>query len=122
MHTIKIAGREIPLRYTMRELADMEEQIGTMDGFRDLILKGKRRIRNIASAIRIMGNSGLAQEEKPADLTDDWILDHLRPQELRACQIAVLAAFTDGWAMETEQDKVHDETLEEIQRKKAPGN
>ena len=59
MYSITVGGREIPLRYTMRELADMEEEIGTMDNFRDLIIKGKRRLRNMAAAIRIMGNSGL---------------------------------------------------------------
>lgn len=122
MYTIKIGTREIPLRYTMLELADMEEEIGTMDNFRDLILKGKRRIRNMVAAIRIMGNSGLSHDGKDADLTDEWLLDHLDPAQFKAYQIAVLAAFTAGWKMETEEERVHDVTLEEIERKKEQGS
>lgn len=119
---LRIAGRDIPLRYTMRELADMEEAIGTMDNFRDLILKGKRRLRNMASAIRIMGNSGLTKAGEKGDLTDDWLIDNMDPGKLKGYQIAVLGAFTDGFHMETEEEKEHDLVLEEIQRKKEQGN
>lgn len=122
MEQIEVGGRIIPLRYTMRELADMEEAIGTMDQFRDLILEGKRRVRNMAAAVRIMGNSALAQEGQIADLTEDWLLDHLEPQRLRYYQIAVLSAFTDGWKMETQEDAVRDPVLEEIERKKEQGS
>lgn len=121
-HTMTIGGREIPLRYTMRELADMEEAIGTMDNFRDLILKGKQRLRNMTAAIRIMGNSGLSHAGETADLTDDWLLDHMDPGKLKGYQIAVLAAFTHGFEMETSQNTVRDPVLEEIERKKEPGN
>ncbi len=81
---LQIAGRDIPLRYTMRELAAMEEAIDTMDQFRDLILKGKRRLRNMATAIRIMGNSGLEKAGLTGDLTDDWLLDHFVPGKINA--------------------------------------
>ena len=69
--TVTIGGKEIPLHYTMRELADMEEAIGTMDGFKELILQGRQRIRNMAAAIRIMGNAGMKQANRLGDLTDD---------------------------------------------------
>ena len=121
-YSLQIAGREIPLRYTMRELADMEETIGTMDNFRDLMLKGSHRLRNMAAAIRIMGNSGLNKAGETADLTDDWLLDHMDPGKLKGYQIAVLGAFTDGFRMETEEDQERDLVLEEIERKKEPGN
>lgn len=122
MYIITVAGREIPLRYTMVELADMEEEIGTMDNFKELILKGRRRLRNMASAIRIMGNGGLAHEGQPADLTDEWLLANLDPGKLKSYQIAILAAFTSGWKMETQEETVRDLVLEEIERKKEPGN
>ena len=121
-YTVKIGGREIPLRYTMRELADMEEAIGTMDNFRDLILKGKHRLHNMTAAIRIMGNSALERDGQTADLTDDWLLDHMDPGKLKGYQIAVLAVFTHGFEMETSQNTVRDPVLEEIERKKEPGN
>lgn len=120
--SLQIADREIPLRYTMRELADMEEAIGTMDQFRDLILKGRKRLRNMTAAIRIMGNSGLAHAGQPADLTDAWLMDHMDPRKVKTYQISVLAAFTGGWDMETRSEQERDLTLEEIERKKEQGN
>ena len=120
--TVEIGGRVIPLKYTMRELADMEEQIGTMDQFRDLILEGRKRLRNMAAAIRIMGNAGLKDAGEEADLTDDKVLDAMDPNKMKTYQIAVLAAFTGGWKMETEEEKEHDVVLEEIERKKEEGN
>ena len=120
--TVEIGGRVIPLKYTMRELADMEEQIGTMDQFRDLILEGRKRLRNMAAAIRIMGNAGLKDAGQEPDLTDDKVLDAMDPNKMKTYQIAVLAAFTGGWKMETEEEKEHDVVLEEIERKKEEGN
>lgn len=120
--TVEIGGRVIPLKYTMRELADMEEAIGTMDQFRDLILTGRKRLRNMAAAIRIMGNAGLKAAGEADSLTDDWLLDNMEPNKMKTYQIAVLAAFTGGWKMETEEEKEHDVVLEEIERKKEPGN
>ena len=120
--TVEIGGREIPLKYTMRELADMEEQIGTMDQFRDLILEGRKRLRNMAAAIRIMGNAGLKAAGQEPDLTDDGVLDAMETSKIKTYQIAVLAVFTGGWKMETEEEKEHDVVLEDIERKKEPGN
>lgn len=122
MYSITVGGREIPLRYKMPELADMEEAIGTMDNFQELILRGRRRIRNITAAIRIMGNSGLAHSGQTADLTDDWLLDHLETWNLRSYQIAVLGAFSEGWKMETNEETERDLVLEEIERKKTAGS
>ena len=121
-YCVEIAGRKIPLRYTMRELADMEEAIGTMDTFRDLILKGTHRIRNMAAAIRVMGNAALKKEGKKEVLTDEWLLDHMDPRQIKAYQIAVLGAFTDGFQMENENRQERDLVLEELERKKDGGN
>lgn len=122
-YTLTIGGREIPLRYTMLELADMEEAIGTMDNFRDLILQGKKRLRNMAAAIRIMGNSGLEHEGKTADLTEDWLLNNMDPGKLKSYQITVLGVFTNGFEMETNNEGgERDPLLEEFERKKEPGN
>ena len=122
-YSLQIAGREIPLRYTMRELADMEEAIGTMDNFRDLMLKGSHRLRNMAAAIRIMGNSGLNKAGETADLTDDWLLDHMDPGKLKGYQIAVLGAVADGMRMESaegDEDEEVDVVLEELKKKAEP--
>lgn len=117
-YSLQIAGREIPLRFSMRELADIEEAIGTADKLKELILQGRRRLRNLVSTIRIMGNSGLRHAGQPEDLTDEWLLDHMDPAMITGYQIAVLGAFTDGFHMETEEDTVRDPVLEEIEKKK----
>ena len=123
-YIVTIGGRDIPLRYTMRELADIEEAIGTMDKFRDRILQGNHRIRNMATAMRIMGNAGLKKIGKPDDLTDEWMLDNLDPRQVRAYQIAVLGAFTDGTSFENKAAPggKRDYVLEELERKKEAGN
>lgn len=121
-YSVTVAGREIPLRYTMRELMLMEEDIGTMDKFSDLILKGKNRIRNMAKAICVMGNGALSHEGKEADLTFDWLIDHIDPTKLKTCQIAVLGAFTDGFQTEHQQKGRRDLGLEELEREKKTGN
>lgn len=122
MYSVTIGGREIALRYTVRELADMEEQIGTMDAFNELIMKGRRRLRNMATAIRIMGNSALTHDGKKGDLTDDWLLDHMDASQIKTYQIAILGAFSEAFRMESEENTVRDPVLEEIERKKEPGN
>lgn len=122
MYSVTIGGREIALRYTVRELADMEEQIGTMDAFNELIMKGRRRLRNMATAIRIMGNSALTHDGKKGDLTDDWLLDHMDASQIKTYQIAILGAFSEAFRMESEENAVRDPVLEEIERKKEPGN
>ena len=121
-YSVVVEDREIPLRYTLRELSAMEEAIGTMDNFRELILQGQNRLRNMVAAIRIMGNGALAKEGKKAVLTDEWLLDHLDPHQMKTYQIAVLGAFTDGFRTEHKQEGDRDLVLEELERKKEEGN
>ena len=120
--TVKIGGREIPLQFCMPEFADMEEAIGNLSVIDELLLKGKKRIRNTAAAIRIMGNAALkAQGEKP-DLTDEWVLNHMEPRLIVTYQSAVMAAINSGMSMETSEEQERDLVLEEIERKKEPNS
>lgn len=116
--TVSIGGREIPLQFCMPEFADMEEAIGNLSVIDELLLKGKKRIRNTAAAIRIMGNAALrAAGEKP-DLTDEWVLNHMEPRLIVAYQSAVMAAINDGMRTESSEEQERDLVLEEIERKK----
>ena len=120
--TVSIGGREIPLQFCMPEFADMEEAIGNLSVIDELLLKGKKRIRNTAAAIRIMGNAALkAQGEKP-DLTDEWVLNHMEPRLIVAYQSAVMAAINGGMSMEASEEQERDLVLEEIERKKEPNS
>ena len=120
--TVSIGGREIPLQFHMPEFADMEEAIGNLSVIDELLLKGKKRIRNTAAVIRIMGNAALrAAGEKP-DLTDEWVLNHMEPRMIVAYQSAVMAAINSGMSMETSEEQERDLVLEEIERKKEPNS
>lgn len=102
---LKIGRREIPLRCTMRELADIEEQIGLLDSLKELFLKGKRRVRNMAQAFTILGNAGLKESGLAADLTAEWFLDNMEPEKLQSCQALLIGVFLGKLAQESETEE-----------------
>ena len=48
---VRLGEREIPLKFTMEEFAEIEEAIGNLSLIDEILLKGKQRIRNLATAI-----------------------------------------------------------------------
>ena len=123
---IKIGERDIPLKFTMREFGDIEEQVGNLGEIRKLILEDKKRSRNLVAVLRILGNAGLKAEGKEQDLTDDWLLEEMDPHLLMAYQLAVLACMSRDTeseaAKEENESKERDIVLEEINEKKEPVN
>lgn len=123
---IKIGEREIPLRFGMTQFAEIEEEVGYMGDIKELILKGKKRVRNIVGVIRILGNAGLKHEGQAADLTDEWLMENMDPLAIMGYQIAIMACLQrdeESQAVNEEnEDKERDVVLEEIQQKKAPVN
>ena len=119
---IKIGERDIPLKFTMREFGDIEEQIGNLGEIRKLILEDKKRSRNLVAVLRILGNAWLKAEGKEPDLTDDWLLEEMDPHLLMAYQLAVLACMSRDTeseaAKEENESKERDLVLEEINEKK----
>ena len=124
--TVKIGGREIPLYFGMDQFIEIEEEIGNLGTARDLILKDKKRLRNIVGMMRILGNGGLKKAGQEPDLTDEWLRENMDPHALLAYQVAVIGCLTrDGESeaiTEENEEKERDEVLEEIQAKKAPVN
>ena len=124
--TLTIADRTIPLYFGMDEFIEIEETIGNLGELRDLILKGRQRLRNMIGAVRILGNAGLKREGKEADLTDEWLRANMDPHALMAYQIGILACLQrDGESQavnENNEDKERDLVLEEIEQKKDPVN
>lgn len=124
--TIKIGDREIPLAFTMEEFIEIEENIGYMGEVRELLIKGKQRLRNLVSAIRILGNSGLKEAGEKPDLTDEWLKKNMDPHAVMAYQLAVLASMAQDSeseaAKEESENKERDLVLEEIEQKKDPVN
>ena len=123
---IKIGERSIPLRFRMNQFAEIEEEIGNLGEVKDMILSGKKRVRNLVSMIRILGNAGLKAAGKEPDLTEDWLMENMEPHLLMGYQLGVMACLS----RESESQAVHEENentrrdlvLEEIEGKKDPVN
>ena len=119
---VRLGEREIPLKFTMEEFAEIEEAIGNLSLIDEILLKGKQRIRNLATAIRIMGNAGLAGAGEKPDLTDKTVMNLMKPRKLVEYQTAAISAINQGMLVESNEDEVHDIVLEDIERKKETGN
>ena len=124
--TIVIGEREIPLRFRMNQFMEIEETVGNLGDLRELLLRGKQRIRNLIAVIRILGNAGLKHTGQEADLTDEWLKDNMDPHLLIGYQAAVLGCLskeseTEAKA-EKDENKARDIGLEEIEAKKDPVN
>ena len=105
---LKIGGREIPLRFMMQEMADIEEQIAPLDNLKELFLTGRQRVRNMAQAFTILGNAGLKESGQAADLTAEWFLDHMEPENLQGYQAVLVGVFFDKLGRESEPGKEAD--------------
>ena len=144
MPTIKIGGREIPLFYSTLELIAIQEDIGcTGHQLRDEVfgirlqdeddptsvvfdcVTHAQKTKNLGKLIRILGNAGLEEEGKEADLTDKWVLRHIKPGMIIIYAMALYAVVNEGNKTETRQEEDKgpvDEGLEEENAKKQPGN
>ena len=143
--TIKIGGREIPLYYSSYEMIAFQEDIGcTAFQLNDVVFGIKRddedednmvrfgvltdteKLKKLGTLIRILGNAGLEQEGKEGDLTDKWVLRHIKPGMIMVYVVALVAVITEGNRIEStrkdEENGPVDEGLEEENAKKQPGN
>lgn len=145
MNEIKIGKRSIPMYYSTFEMIAIQEEIGCtafqlkeqVFGIRQVdeddpmsivmdCVTEPEKTKKLATLIRILGNAGLEEEGKEPDLTDKWILRHMKPGMVMVYVIAVVAVISDGNKVEsttTEEEKGPvDEGLEEQNAKKQPGN
>ncbi len=124
--TLNIGGKTIPLRFRMSEFIEIEEEVGYAGELKQMILKGKNRLRNMITTIRILGNGGLKHAGETPDLTDEWLRENMDPHALLAYQAAIIACMMrDGRSEAQEQqneNKERDLVLEEIEAKKDPVN
>ena len=143
--TIRIGGREIPLFYSTMELISIQDEIGcTAFQLNDEVFGIKKdeededsqvrfgvitdaeKTKKLGTLIRILGNAGLEEEGQEPDLTDKWILRHIKPGMIMVYVIALIAVLTDGNKIEStrkeEENGPVDEGLEEENAKKQPGN
>lgn len=126
MVSIKIAGREIPLIFDLRSWMQMEKEVCVLARVDD-ILKYKteertcRNLSDIVSLVRIFGNEGLKKSDQEADLTDDWLIEHIKPNQMVTIRIALMGVMGVGFASEQikkDEGGERDLVLEEINKKK----
>lgn len=145
MDSIIIGGRTIPLFYSTLEMVEIEKSIGCTAFQLDEKVMGARQIggdddekaefridlidkpenkENLGKLIRILGNAGLEEDGQEPDLTDRWVLRHMKPGMIMIYAMAVMAIISEGNQMEAkkEENGPVDVLLEEEQGKKSPGN
>lgn len=119
---IEIGGREIPLRFRMNQFIRIEEEVGNLGEVREIILKGRNRLRNIIRIIVILGNAGLKHAGEADDLTEEWLTENMDPHALMAYQLAIIGCLSkeseSEAAKEDRGEKERDLVLEEIEAKK----
>ena len=144
MPTIKIGGREIPLYYSSLEMVEIQKSIGCTafqlneevfgihledeDDPSSLtfgVMKDMEKVEKLGKLIRILGNAGLEEEGQAPDLTDKWVLRHIKPGMVMVYVIALVSVISDGNRIEkigAEESGPVDEGLEEIEAKKQQGS
>ena len=124
--SLMIKDKKIPMKFGMRQFIEMEEKLGNLAEIKELLLKGKDRLRTLVFMIRVLGNAGLKHAGQEPDLTEDWLMDNMEPHNILAYQVAVLACMTkesESQAINEEnENKERDLVLEEITAKKEPVN
>ena len=143
--TIKIGGREIPLYYSSLEMVDIQKDIGCTafqlneevfgvhlededdpSSVRFGVITDAAKLEKFGKLIRILGNAGLEEEGRDPDLTDRWILRHMKPGLIMVYVIAMVTVISDGNRVDSitpkEEEGAVDEGLEEQNSKKQPGN
>ena len=144
MPEIKIGGRNIPLYYSTYEMIAIQKDIGCtafqlkdeVFGLRqkdeddpesvvlDIVTDPERQER-FGKLIRIMGNAGLEEAGQEPNLTDKWVLRHIKPAMILIYSVAVMAVINEGNKMEApehEESGPVDVNVEEQNAKKQQGN
>lgn len=143
MAELIIGGRTIPLSYSTYEMIEIERALGCtafqlndkvlgirqtdeddptkieMEIFRNPDMK-----ENLGKLIRILGNAGLEEAGQDPDLTDRWVLKHMKPSMVAAYAVAAMYLINEGNQMEAKKEEKGpvDEGLEEEEGKKPQGN
>ena len=143
MIEIKLGDRNIPLFYSTYESIAINRDIGcTAFQLQDEVFGVERddeddpmsirltvttdtvKTEKLGKLIRILGNAGLEEDGKEADLTDKWVLRHMRPMQIMSYALITMAVINEGnrTEVQTNENEVVDEGLEEQMAKKQPGS
>ena len=86
------------------------------------VITDGEKLEKFGKLIRILGNAGLEEEGKEGDLTDKWVLRHLKPGMIMGYVVVLVGVISDGNEIEditsNEEKGAVDEGLEEQNAKK----
>jgi len=143
---IIIGGRTIPLHYSTYETIAIQSEIGctafqlkdevfgvekidedgdeTLGNIKLDVAKDTVKMMKMGKLIRILGNAGLEESGQEPDLTDKWILRHMKPSMIVIYALAMMTVITTGNMMEAKREEktgeATDVILEEEKAKKQP--
>ena len=116
---LKIGDREFPLKFTLRTLIRMQEDLPDFhDDFNAYITTPK----GLMNTIYYLALSGAALEDKELDVSKDWMAERIpaNGKRLQEIQKTVVSVLVEGNRMESEeeeeQDREVDVVLEEIKK------
>lgn len=117
MAKITINDRTAELILSMASWEEMEEAVGTLDEFDDL-MTGRQRLRSMRMCAEILAREG-ARQGKGDELPADWLKENMQPAEVRLLGAALRLAITEGMRMQTKQggDQATDRILAQIEKK-----
>ena len=147
MPELNIGGREIPLYYSTYETIEIQRELGctafqlnekvfgvekidddkdpTMENIRLRVAEDPEKEERLGKLIRILGNAGLEENGQEPDLTDKWVMRHMKPAMILPYAVIAMAEIIEGNRMEKKQEEEKgpvDEGLEEELAKKQQGN
>lgn len=147
MTEINMGGRVVPLSYSAYEMIEIQKRIGcTAFQLNDVVFgieqeedendpnaepkirvtvaNDPERLEKLGKLIVILGNAGLEEKGEEPDLTEKWVLRHMKPALILGYAIATMAEISAGNMMEAKKEETGpvDEGLEAENAKKQPGS
>ena len=145
MTEIKIGDRTIPLYYSAYESIAIQKEIGCTafqlreevfglrqededdeNSLRMEVSTDPVKLERFGKLVRILGNAGLEQNGQEGDLTDKWVLRHMKPALVVSYAVLVLMEILEGNKIEDtepgEKKGPVDVGLQEQEAKKQQGN
>lgn len=132
---IIIGERNIPLHYSTYETIAIQSEIGctafqlkdevfgvkkidededeTLGNIELDVVKDPVKMMKMGKLIRILGNAGLEESGQEPDLTDKWILRHMKPSMIIMYALAMITVITAGNTMEAGRES-NGEPVDEI--------
>ena len=132
---IIIGERNIPLHYSTYETIAIQSEIGctafqlkdevfgvkkidededeTLGNIELDVVKDPVKMMKMGKLIRILGNAGLEESGQEPDLTDKWILRHMKPSMIIIYALAMITVITAGNTMEAGRES-NGEPVDEI--------